>query len=226
LAPAALVAIGSHCVGLDLLLGEMQARGFAVKALHVGSQGGLAAARRGECDIAGIHLLDAASGQYNRAFLDGELALIEGYRRLQGIVFRPDDARFRDADVAAAVANALADPGCTMVNRNAGSGTRILVDQLLAGRQPPGYGVQAKSHNAVASAIAQGRADWGLAIDTVARQYGLGFIPVQEEHYDFVVPKARLERPAVVLFRSLLKEPTIRERLHALGFRLDAKSTR
>jgi putative molybdopterin biosynthesis protein len=113
-----------------------------------------------------------------------------------------------------------------MVNRNAGSGTRILVDQLLEGRQPSGYGVQAKSHNAVASAIAQRRADWGLAIDTVARQYGLGFISVQEEHYDFVAPKARLERPAVVAFRSLLNESAIRERLHALGFRLDAQSVR
>ena len=89
---------------------------------------------------------------------------------------------------------ATAQPGCTMVNRNAGSGTRILIDRLLGGAQPPGYGVQTKSHNAVAVAVAQQRADWGLAIDTVARQYGLGFIPVQEERYDFVVPQARLAR--------------------------------
>ena len=65
-----------------------------------------------------------------------------------------------------------------MVNRNAGSGTRILIDKLLGGRRPPGYGVQTKSHNAVAAAVQQGRADWGVAIDTVARQYGLGFIAV------------------------------------------------
>ena len=77
-----------------------------------------------------------------------------------------------------------------MVNRNAGSGTRVLIDKLLGERRPPGYGVQTKSHNAVAAAVAQGRADWGVAIDTVARQYGLGFIPLQEEHYDFVVPEA------------------------------------
>jgi putative molybdopterin biosynthesis protein len=108
-----------------------------------------------------------------------------------------------------------------LVNRNPGSGTRILVDRLLQGRQPPGYGVQTKSHNAVATAVAQGRADWGLAIDTVASQYGLGFIAVQEEHYDFAVPRTRLNRPAVAAFRALLLEEKVRARLQALGFRFD-----
>jgi putative molybdopterin biosynthesis protein len=218
--PAELVAIGSHCVGLDFLLGELQARGIAVKALHVGSQGGLTAARRRECDIAGIHLMDPATGEYNRPLLDESLQLIEGYRRMQGIVFRPDDSRFLGLDAATAVANALADASCTLVNRNPGSGTRILIDRLLGGKQPAGYGVQTKSHNAVAAAVGQGRADWGLAIDTVAKQYALGFIPVQEEHYDFVVPKARLQRPAVRAFEALLAEPAVRARLRELGFRL------
>ena len=107
-----------------------------------------------------------------------------------------------------------------MVNRNAGSGTRVLIDSCSGERRPPGYGVQTKSHNAVAAAVAQGRADWGVAIDTVARQYGLGFIPLQEEHYDFVVPTARLERPAVRAFRALLDDPQVRGELRALGFRL------
>jgi putative molybdopterin biosynthesis protein len=219
--PAALVAIGSHCVGLDYLLGELQERGVTVKALHVGSMGGLAAARRQECDIAGIHLMDPGTGEYNRPLLDASLGLVPGYRRMQGLVFRKDDPRFAGNDVAAAVARALADAACTMVNRNAGSGTRILIDRLLDGRQPPGYGVQAKSHNAVATAVAQGRADWGMAIDTVARQYGLGFIPLQEEHYDFVVPNARRDRPGVQFFIRVLQEPAVRARLRALGFRLD-----
>jgi putative molybdopterin biosynthesis protein len=220
LEPAALVAIGSHCVGLDYLLGELQARGMPVKALHVGSMGGLAAARRGECDIAGIHVMDPKTGEYNRPYLDPTLDLIPGYRRMQGVVFRPGDVRFEGREVADAIARALADPDCTLVNRNPGSGTRILIDRLLEGRQPSGYGVQTKSHNAVATAIAQERADWGLAIDTVARQYGLGFIPVQEEHYDFAVPKARRDRFAVALLRSLLQEPQVRARLQELGFRL------
>jgi putative molybdopterin biosynthesis protein len=72
----------------------------------------------------------------------------------------------------------------------------------------------------VAAAVAQERADWGVAIDTVARQYDLGFLPVQEERYDFVVPKARLERPAVRAFRALLDDPQVRGELITLGFRL------
>jgi len=221
LEPAELIAIGSHCVGLDYLLGELQRRGIAAKSLNVGSMGGLAAARRGECDIGGIHLMDPKTGVYNRPLLDDTLDLITGYRRMQGIVYRVDDGRFSTKDVAAAVANALADRECTMVNRNTGSGTRILIDRLLGGKQPAGYGVQGKSHNAVAAAVAQGRADWGMAIDTVAQQYGLGFTPVQEEHYDFAVPKARLERPAVQAFRSLLQDAAVRAHLRGLGFRLD-----
>ncbi|HRP30023.1 MAG TPA: substrate-binding domain-containing protein [Burkholderiaceae bacterium] len=182
--------------------------------------GGLKAAQRGECDIASVHLMDPASGEYNRPLLTDTLTLIPGYRRLQGIVHRADDARFAGKTAEAAIAAALADPDCAMVNRNAGSGTRILIDKLLGAHRPPGYGVQTKSHNAVAAAVAQGRADWGLAIDTVARQYGLAFIPVQDEQYDFIVPKARLGRPAVQAFRALLDDPEVRAQLAALGFRL------
>lgn len=220
LAPVDMVVIGSHCVGLDYLLGQMQARGINVKAMHVGSMGGLAAARRGEADIGGIHLMDPESGEYNRPLLDENLDLIPGYRRMQGIVFRKGDPRFTGHSPEAAITAAAADADCTMVNRNPGSGTRILIDNLLKGLQPPGYGVQAKSHNAVATAVAQGRADWGMAIDTVAAQYGLDFIPVQEEHYDFVVSKQNLHKPAVQTFRSLLQEPLIRQKLSELGFTL------
>jgi putative molybdopterin biosynthesis protein len=221
LAPVDMVAIGSHCVGLDYLLGEMQSRGVSVKAMHVGSMGGLTAAGRGEADIGGIHLMDPESGEYNRPLLDENLDLIPGYTRMQGIVFRKDDTRFSGQSLEAAMAAASTDPECTMVNRNPGSGTRILIDKLLQGLQPPGYGVQAKSHNAVATAVAQGRADWGMAIDTVAEQYGLDFLPVQEEYYDFVVPKQNLSRPAVRVFRALLKEPAVRSRLRELGFGLE-----
>lgn len=225
LAPADLVVIGSHCVGLDLLLSELQHRGVRAKSLYVGSTGGLTAAKRGECDIAGMHLLDAETGEYNRPFLSDELRLLTGYRRQQGIVFRPGDTRFTGRTAPEAIAAALSDPLCTMVNRNAGSGTRILIDQQLAeflksGQLPPGYAVQAKSHNAVAAAVAQGRADWGVAIDTVAQMYGLSFLPLQAEHYDFAIPAARWDRPAVKQFRDLLADATIRDRLGELGFEL------
>lgn len=215
---ADLVAIGSHCVGLDYLLGELARRGFATKALHVGSQGGWAAARRSECDVAGVHLMDPETGIYNRHLLTPELELIPGYRRLQGIVYRRGDPRFEGKSIGEAVRAALADPDCSLVNRNIGSGTRVLVDRLLAGAQPAGYPVQAKSHNAVAAAVSQGRADWGVAIETVARAYSLAFIPLQHEHYDFLVPKSRLGRHAVAAFCRLLGDADIRAHLRLLGF--------
>lgn len=218
---ADLILIGSHCVGLDWLAGELMRQGIRIKAMNVGSTGGLMAARRGECDVAGIHLMDPDTGVYNLPLLTPALELIPGYGRMQGIVYRPSDPRFEGRDAAAAIAAAIAEPGCTMVNRNAGSGTRILIDRMLGRAKPPGYGVQTKSHNAVAVAVAQQRADWGLAIDTVARQYGLGFIPVQEERYDFVVPKARLERAPVQAFIALLQSAAARKALGGLGFRVD-----
>lgn len=221
LEPADLVTIGSHCVGLDYLLQRLQHDGITTRSMHVGSQGGLAAVRRGECDLAGIHLMDPASGEYNRPYLSEGMHLLPGYRRLQGFVFRRGDARFSGATTPQqAAAAALADPLCIMVNRNAGSGTRVLIDALLGGAQPPGYAVQTRSHNAVATAVAQGRADWGIAIDTVARLYDLEFLPLQEEHYDFAIPEARRERPAVQRFAALLQDPEVIAGLAALGFRV------
>jgi putative molybdopterin biosynthesis protein len=220
LQPADLVIIGSHCVGLDALVGRLVREGLRPKVLYVGSMGGARAAQRGECDIASVHLMDPATGRYNQHLLTDELTLIPGYRRMQGIVFRAGDARFAGKSPEDAIAAALADPQCTMVNRNAGSGTRVLVDRLLGARRPPGHGVQTKSHNAVGAAVHQGRADWGVAIDTVARQYGLAFIPLQEEHYDFIVPRASRERPGVVAFRRLLADEGVRQGLRELGFRL------
>jgi putative molybdopterin biosynthesis protein len=215
---ADLVVIGSHCVGLDVLIGRLEAEGVTVKAMNVGSTGGLAAAKRGECDIAPIHLMDPATGAYNRPFLGEGLELVAGYRRLQGIVFRKADARFEGRSVPEALAAALAGPDCLMVNRNAGSGTRILLDRLLAGARPAGYWAQPRSHNAVAVAVAQGRADWGMTIATLARDYGLGFIPVQDEHYDFAVPRTRLHRPPVQRFCALLADAAVRAALAARGF--------
>ena len=217
---ADLVVIGSHCVGLDYLLGELQRRGVRSKFLAVGSTAGLDAAKRGECDVAGMHLLDVASGEYNRPFLTPALDLIPGYGRLQGIAFRHGDARFEGRDVEAAIAKAVADPACVMVNRNKGSGTRALIDRLLAGAKPAGYAMQPRNHNAVAAAVVQGRADWGLTLDTIARGAGLGFLPVQHEQYDFVVPKARRGRPAVAAFAALLREPSTDQALERLGMQI------
>ncbi len=219
-AAADLVAIGSHCVGLDWLLGRVHASGFSVKSLWVGSQGGLLAAGRGECDLAGVHLLDPVTDTYNRPFLPPGVRLVAGYGRMQGLVFRPGDRRFEfeGVGVAGAIDRAIADPGCLMVNRNRGSGTRVIVDELLEGRRPPGYAVEPRSHNAVAAAVARGRADWGLTIAPVAAAYGLGFLPVRVERYDFAVPESRWDRPALASFRATLDRPETRRRLAELGF--------
>ena len=118
-----------------------------------------------------------------------------------------------------------------MINRNQGSGTRILIDRLLSGapgdKLPQGYAVQAKNHNAVTAAIRQGRADWGVAIESVLRvpeggaaEVQLAFLPLVDEHYDFVVPMTRRQRPAVQAFTELLQESATRARLSALGFAL------
>jgi putative molybdopterin biosynthesis protein len=218
LAPADLVVIGSHCVGLDFLLGEMRRRGFTSRVLHVGSMGGVSAAKRGECDIAGVHLMNPATDEYNRHLLTETLDLITGYRRRQGVVFRQGDDRFEGRSASDAVSAAIVETGCTMINRNPGSGTRVLIDRLLGNVRPAGYNVQTKSHNAVATAVVQGRADWGVAIDTVASSYGLGFLPIQDEHYDFIIPKSRLNRVPVLEFRKLLGEPAVQASLAKMGF--------
>lgn len=214
-----LVVIGSHCVGLDWLLSELQLRGISSRLLTVGSSGGLSAAKRGECDIAPVHLLDAATGVYNRAFLDTTLSLTEGYRRSQGIVFRRGDSRFEGRSLEEILPGVIGDSTLAMVNRNQGSGTRILIDRLLGGRRPAGYAVQPGTHSAVAAAVLQKRADWGVAIEAVARANELGFIAIQDEHYDFVIPESRRQRPAVLRFLELLREAKTLEELSKLRLR-------
>jgi putative molybdopterin biosynthesis protein len=216
---ADLVVIGSHCIGLDYLLSQLQRAGVRAKFLAVGSLAGLDAVKHGECDLAGVHLLDVQTGEYNRAFLTDELDLIPGYGRLQGIVFRKGDERIENINDLAGY-RFFSDTSLVMVNRNQGSGTRALIDRLLGGAKPAGYAVQPRTHNAVAAAVAQGRADWGMTLDTVARRAGLGFIPVQHEQYDFVTPRARAERPGVIAFRKLLASPETREALARLGMRV------
>ncbi|WP_420965840.1 molybdopterin biosynthesis protein [Bradyrhizobium sp. B120] len=214
-----LVIVGSHCTGLDLVTAPLAHTGLVVRSIAVGSLGGLAAARRGECDLAPIHLFDDKTETYNTPYLADGLELVPGWRRMQGIVFRKDDTRFAGLSAEQAVRAALADPACIMVNRNQGAGTRILIDRLLAGSRPDGYWNQPRSHNAVAAAVAQHRADWGMTIAPVARASGLGFIPLAEEHYDFALVTVRKQRPAVQAFLDALASDESRAALTAAGFR-------
>jgi putative molybdopterin biosynthesis protein len=161
--------------------------------------------------------MDPKSGAYNTPFLAEGMALIPGWRRLQGIVYRRGDPRFEGRDVASAVAAALADADCILVNRNQGAGTRTLIDGLLNGARPQGYWNQPRSHNAVAASIAQNRADWGVAIRPVADALGLGFIPLADEHYDFAVSSAPRRAKLMDAFRTALAASA--DALNALGFR-------
>jgi molybdopterin molybdotransferase/putative molybdopterin biosynthesis protein len=212
-----LVIAGSHCVALDAVLSALSEQGFAARTIAIGSMGGVAAARRGECDLAPIHLMDPASGIYNEQYAKDGLGLVRGWQRMQGIVFRNGDARFEGKSALDALKTALADPDCIMVNRNAGAGTRILIDQLLGAARPAGYGNQPRSHNAVAAAVALGRADWGVAIQSVAAMYGLGFLTLSPENYDFLLVESRRERPAVAAFLRALADPAVRAQISALG---------
>jgi putative molybdopterin biosynthesis protein len=214
-----LVIVGSHCTGLDLVTAPLAHAGLMVRSIAVGSLGGLAAARRGECDLAPIHLFDDKSETYNTPFLAEGLELVPGWRRMQGIVFRKGDGRFEGKTAQEAVLAALTDPACIMVNRNQGAGTRILIDRLLGEARPDGYWNQPRSHNAVAAAVAQQRADWGMTIAPVAHASALGFIPLAEEHYDFALVTARKQRPAVQAFLAALASEERRAALTAAGFR-------
>jgi putative molybdopterin biosynthesis protein len=95
----------------------------------------------------------------------------------------------------------------------------VLIDRLLGGVKPPGYAVQPRNHNAVAAAVVQGRADWGVTLNVIAHKAGLEFLPLQEEQYDFIVPRSRADRPGVVAFRALLHESSTRDALLRLGMR-------
>ena len=224
LQPADLILQGSHCLGLDPILDDVRRRGFTARALSVGSSAGLAAVAAGHADMAGIHIYDAASDSYNRQCLPAGITLLLGYGRLQGIVFRTGDRRFaggKARDVVAGVVKAAMtnpDDAPVMINRNRGSGTRILLDDLLGETRPPGFSVEARSHHGVAAAVAQGRADWGIAIVPVARLHGLGFLPLKEEQLDFAVDPERLRRPAVAAFAEALADPAVRARLRQAGF--------
>ena len=214
-----LVIVGSHCTGLDLVTAPLSRAGLSVRSIAVGSLGGLSAAQRGECDLAPIHLFDEKSESYNAPFLTTGLELVPGWRRMQGIVFRAGDPRFEGLNAQDAVRAALADPLCLMVNRNQGAGTRILIDRLLGDARPDGYWNQPRSHNAVAAAVAQNRADWGMTIAPVAHAAGLSFIPLAEEHYDFALITARKNRPAVQAFLGALASAESRTALEQAGFR-------
>lgn len=217
LRPADLIAIGSHCIGFDHVLDLLAKQGYRIKSIPVGSTAGISALARGEGDVAGVHLLDEETGIYNESFLPDGVRLVRGYGRRQGIAFGRGDELFEGRTLDD-VLTVLRGSQRRMINRNPGSGTRILIDGLLDGEQPDGYLHHARTHHAVAAAIEQGRADWGMTLDTIAATAGLGFFFIAEERYDVAIREDRWDRPAVAALRQLLEDPEVREELATLGF--------
>ncbi len=212
--PAELIFIGSHCPGVDLILDMSELRN--IKIVNLGSFAGWQAIKRGEADIAGTHLLDEETNEYNIPFLRkfnliGKAVIVRGYSRLQGFLIQKNNPKnikgFED----------LLRPDIRLVNRNKGSGTRTLLDLNLKKiakikniifedliRNINGYSYEVKTHSAVAAAVKQGRADVGIAIKTLAEAYDLDFIPISEEIYDFLIPLDSLEKEAIKKFLKTL----------------------
>jgi putative molybdopterin biosynthesis protein len=203
-----LLFIGSHCLGLDALF---DLAGLNVRVINTGSSGGLSAIRNGTADIAGVHLLDE-NGEYNVSFLERfgihDAVIVKGYLREQGLVVRKDSNIRGLDDVISS----------RLINRNTGSGTRVLTDMKLKEIADKkgisfedltasinGYHTEAKTHSAVASAVRLGKADTGVAIRTAAELNGLVFIKIADEEYDFIIPSKLLETREFKLFLKALR---------------------
>ena len=174
-----LVIMGSHCVALDAVLGALAEQGFAARTIAVGSMGGVAAAERGECDLAPVHLIDPATGIYNQHLLRPGSRWCAGWQRMQGFVFRPGDARF-DGKHRAGGARRPRSPirHCLMVNRNAGAGTRILIDQLLGRRAARRATPTSRGRTTRSRPRSRRAAPTGASRSSRWRGlYGLGFLP-------------------------------------------------
>ncbi|MEM2841454.1 MAG: molybdopterin biosynthesis protein, partial [Candidatus Bathyarchaeia archaeon] len=225
-----LTIIGSHCVGVDVLTMEItRSSHLSVKTINVGSLGGLQALGRGEADVAGIHLLDEDSGEYNKPFIErlglkDSVILFGGYWRDQGfIVSKGNPKRIESFED-------LIKPGIRFINRNKGSGTRIIIDKNLKSlaekkglefeklkSQIEGYELVARSHNSVAAAVHHGRADVGIGIKTSAEKYGLDFIPHSLEKFDFAVNKERVNKIGVKTFLETLRSDAFKETLKRMS---------
>ena len=207
-----IVVTGSHDPVLDLLASELRRRSphLTLASSNVGSLGGLLALQRGEAHLAGSHLLDESSGTYNlpfiRRYVPGQtLMVVNLVRRIQGFM-----VPLGNPNGITTLAD-LARPGITFVNRQRGSGTRVLLDYLLReegidAAQIAGYEREEFTHLAVAAAVAGGRADVGLGVLSAARALHTDFIPLRDEQYDLVIPQAYYDsdllRPLLDLIRS------------------------
>lgn len=218
-----IVSIGSHDLLLDILGNMLHIKGFNInlESAHVGSLGGLMALKKRQAHIAPIHLLDDRTGTYNLQFLkkylkNEDVVLIKGVKRIQGFMVKPKNPKnIRTIDD-------LSRDDIVFVNRQKGSGTRILLDYRLKtvgfnGEDIKGYDREMTTHMAVASAVSSGTADVGVGIKSVANVMNLDFIPIGEEEYDFVTRVAYLEDNKIQKLIEILKSQEFEESLDKLG---------
>lgn len=203
-----ILAVGSHDLSLDVMAQFLAERGRRLASANVGSQAGLVALRRGESHLAGSHLLDPATGEYNLAaiheYLPGlPLVVIALVERQQGLLVRRGNPKFIRS------LGDLVRPDVIFINRQRGAGTRVLLDYHLNlwGVAPPnvrGYNQEEFTHLAVAAAVASGRADCGLGIAAAAKALELDFIPLFRERYDLVIPRQHYLDPLLAPLLDLL----------------------
>jgi putative molybdopterin biosynthesis protein len=218
-----IVAIGSHDPVLDLLASELR-RGsphLTLASSNVGSLGGLLALQRGEAHLAGSHLLDERSGEYNLSFIrryvpGQDLVVVNLVRRIQGFIVPPGNP-----NKITTLAD-LARPGMTFVNRQRGSGTRVLLDYLLRvegidAAQIAGYEREEFTHLAVAAAVAGGRADVGLGVLSAARALGMDFVPLRDEQYDLIMPRVYYDSDLLQPLLDLIRSADCKHKVEALG---------
>ncbi len=218
-----IVAIGSHDLTLDLLADELGQRypGRSLSSANVGSVGGLLALSRGEAHLAGSHLLDEDTGEYNVAYIRRLLpqtsVVVLGFvQRVQGLIVPAGNPK------GIRTLEDLVRPDVVFINRQRGAGTRVLLDYRLRqlGIHPAaiqGYDRQEFTHLAVAAAVASGAADCGLGILAAARALRLDFVPVGEEQYDLIVPAAHFGSDALAPLLAIIRDPAFAARVSGLG---------
>lgn len=221
-----LVITGSHDPLIDEIIDIMRRTwpDSFVASSHVGSMGGIMAVKRGEAHLGGVHLLDEASGEYNRAYIrkyipEGGVVLLRCVQRTQGLMVAAGNPLGVEG---------ISDlPRLRYVNRQKGSGTRVLIDYLLKqqGIDPSAiqdYDREEMTHTAVAAAVAAGSADAGMGILSAARIYGLGFIPVCEEEYDLLISESAMSMEPVQRLIRILQSDEFAARLEKMGgYQLD-----
>ncbi|HHU76419.1 MAG TPA: molybdopterin biosynthesis protein [Firmicutes bacterium] len=218
-----IVCLGSHDLSLDILADFLrkEEKGYTLSSAHVGSMGGIMALKRGEAHLAGMHLLDPATGLYNVSYLqrylpEEELTLIHLAQREQGLMVAPGNPKkisgFRD----------LCRSGIVFINRQKGAGTRLYLDFALQkeGLDPKdivGYNREEFNHLAVAASVAAGSADVGLGIRAAADALGVDFIPVAHESYDLALPGHFFNSPPCQALLEIIGSASFRIAMEKMG---------